>query len=66
MVPGERTLEGLILQLSVLFNLNLISMPTKGLLVDRKEEQRIATAKLTSFPLGLLSVNVERGVVERR
>ena len=61
MVPGERTLEGLILQLSVLFNLNLISMPTKGLLVDRKEEQRIANSQVDLLSIRTSSVNVAVG-----
>ena len=53
--------EGLILQLSVLFNLNLISMPTKGLLVDRKEEQRIANSQVDLLSIRTSSVNVAVG-----
>ncbi|NPV52373.1 MAG: sugar ABC transporter ATP-binding protein [Firmicutes bacterium] len=44
LVPGERTLEGLITILSVMFNMSLIAMPKRGLLLDRAAEARLAKA----------------------
>ena len=40
MVPGERTLEGLITEFSISDNLIMASMPRKGLLRDKKSEAK--------------------------
>lgn len=42
MVPGERTLEGLITDFSIRENIVMSALPRKGLLRDKKEEQRMS------------------------
>ncbi len=41
LLPGERTLEGLIVNFSVKDNINMGALPTKGGLIDKKEEARV-------------------------
>lgn len=42
LVPGERTLEGLITILSVLYNLSLMRIPKKGFIIDKRAELSLA------------------------
>lgn len=44
MVPGERTLEGLIPEFSIKENLVMVALPKKGLLRDKKKETEISNS----------------------
>lgn len=57
LVPGERTLEGLITVLSVAFNLSLMAMPKKGFLLDGAIEKHLSQKFIKELMIKTASMN---------
>lgn len=57
MVPGERTLEGLIPEFSIQDNLVMAALPKKGLLRDKKQEHEISAAYIEKIRIKTKNYN---------